>query len=393
MTGLGDIAVAALDDDAARHRPADRAGRTGAAVAAVKFELPDHLVATVPAEARGGSRDRVRLLVARPDGIDHVAFADLPAALRAGDLLVVNTSATIPAALDGMRGAEPVTVHLSAPLDDGTWAIELRTRGGAAPRQDGSAGQSVSVPGGTVTLRSAYPDPRRHPSRLWRARIDVGGEIRDYLSAHGRPITYGYLAAPRPLADHQTIFARHPGSAEMPSAARPFTHRLVTELVARGVALAPLLLHTGVSSPETGEPPYPERFDVPPSTAALVGFTRRSGGRVIAVGTTVVRALESAARGDRIRAARGWTDLVLSAQRPAAVVDGLITGWHPPGASHLALLEAVAGADLVQRAYDAALANGYLWHEFGDSCLFLPERGRSRAQAVSSAVSSSSRNS
>jgi S-adenosylmethionine:tRNA ribosyltransferase-isomerase len=170
-----------------------------------------------------------------------------------------------------------------------------------------------------------------------------------------------------------TVFGWQPGSAEMPSAGRPFSTELVTDLVRHGVLVAPVLLHTGVSSPEHGEPPQAERYEVPATTARLVNATRRWGGRVVAVGTTVTRALESAAdAAGVVRPAAGWTDLVLGPDRPARVVTGLVTGWHEPGATHLDLLEAVAGAALVEAAYDHALRERYLWHEFGDSCLLLP---------------------
>jgi S-adenosylmethionine:tRNA ribosyltransferase-isomerase len=176
-----------------------------------------------------------------------------------------------------------------------------------------------------------------------------------------------------PLIEYQTVFAREPGSAEMPSAGRPFTAELVVDLVTRGIGVAPITLHTGVSSQEPGEPPQSEPFRVPESTARAVNATRAWGGRVVAVGTTVTRALESATdEAGIVRAARGWTDLVLGPNRPARVVNGLVTGWHAPGASHLDLLEAVAGPDLVERAYRAAVRQRYLWHEFGDSCLLLP---------------------
>jgi S-adenosylmethionine:tRNA ribosyltransferase-isomerase len=203
--------------------------------------------------------------------------------------------------------------------------------------------------------------------------VAVEGGVVPYLHRVGRPIRYAYVPRPHPLGAYQTVFAHVPGSAEMPSAGRPFTAEIVTELVTRGVLVAPLTLHTGVSSPEQGEPPQPERFDVPSSTAALVNHVRRSGGRVVAVGTTVTRALEAAAaENGTVHATSGWTDLVLGPQRPARVVTGLITGWHAPGASHLQLLQAVAGADLVARAYADALRERYRWHEFGDSCLLLP---------------------
>ena len=137
--------------------------------------------------------------------------------------------------------------------------------------------------------------------------------------------------------------------------------------------VAPVLLHTGVSSQDAGESPQPERFEVTADTAALVNSARSRGGRVVAVGTTATRAIESAAGVDGlVEAAGGWTELVIGPDRPVRVVDGLVTGWHNPEASHLLLVEAVAGADLTQNAYDAAVERGYAWHEFGDSCLILP---------------------
>jgi S-adenosylmethionine:tRNA ribosyltransferase-isomerase len=203
--------------------------------------------------------------------------------------------------------------------------------------------------------------------------VCVEGGVTAYLDRVGRPIRYSYVHHDFGLAAYQTVFAREPGSAEMPSAGRPFTADLVTELISRGIGLAPVLLHTGVSSQEAGEPPQPERFAVPEATARQVNMTRAWGHRVVAVGTTVTRALESAAdAGGVVRARRGWTDLVLGPSRPARVVGGLVTGWHAPGASHLQLLESVAGADLVKGAYAAALSGEYRWHEFGDSCLLLP---------------------
>jgi S-adenosylmethionine:tRNA ribosyltransferase-isomerase len=215
----------------------------------------------------------------------------------------------------------------------------------------------------------------RPKCRLWRARVDVPGGAEAYLARYGRPIAYGYLRGRWPLPMYQTVFAREPGSAEMPSAGRPFTAELVTGLVSAGVTVAPVVLHTGVSSLESGEPPQPERFRVPEHTASLVNWARGHGGRVVAVGTTVARALESVVRPDgSVAAGGGWTDLVLSPDRPARVVNGLVTGMHEPEASHLLLLESVAGPALVQRAYDAAVQNRYLWHEFGDSCLLLPAR-------------------
>ena len=322
-------------------------------------------------------RDGVRLLVARPSSVTHAVFADLPAFLEPGDLVVVNTSATLAAALDGNRRATgaTVTVHFSTALPEGGWAVELRPGPRASgPVRDVVAGEYVDLCDGVLRLLEAYPDAQVTGSRLWRAEVDLPLDVPRYLARHGAPIAYDYVPGRWPLESYQTVFAQEPGSAEMPSAARPFTGQLVADLVAAGVTVAPIRLHTGVSSLEKGEPPLPEPFRVPASTARLVNLTRAAGGRVVAVGTTVTRALESVAGPDGVVApGSGWTDLVLGPHRPARVVDGLITGWHEPGASHLLLLEAVAGPDLVAAAYRAAAAHGYLWHEFGDSALLLPD--------------------
>jgi S-adenosylmethionine:tRNA ribosyltransferase-isomerase len=335
------------------------------------FELPDDLAATAPPPRR----DRVRLLVAGRAGIHHRQFADIGEFLAPGDLLVVNTSATLAAAVAGRRrDGRDVAVHFSTALDDGGWLVELRPPVHASgPLRDVVAGERIELPDGVaLSVLTPYPRGATNP-RLWRADIAVEGGVESYLARAGSPIRYGYVPDSHPLAEYQTVFARQPGSAEMPSAARPFTDEIVTDLVTRGVVVAPLLLHTGVSSLETGEAPLPERFEVPEATARLVNLTRASGGRVVAAGTTVTRALESAADVDgAVRARSGWTDLVLSPERPVRVVRGLVTGWHEPGASHLRLLEAVAGEALVARAYAAALRHRYLWHEFGDSCLLLP---------------------
>ena len=339
-----------------------------------RFELPDDLAAGEPPEERGLARDEVRMLVASPAGHAHVRFSDLADFLAPGDLVVVNTSATLPAAVDGYRaGGRGVTVHFSTALDDGVWLVELRPRVAATgPVPDAVPGESVCLLDG-VELSLLAPHTAAAPPRLWRAHVNVEGGVEAYLARQGRPITYAYATGRWPLAAYQTVFARHPGSAEMPSAGRPFTTELVTSLITAGIRLAPITLHTGVSSLEEGEPPLAERYRVSEPTARLVNVTKAFGGRVVAVGTTVTRALETAAHVDGwVSAGSGWTDLVLGPDRPARTVDGLITGWHAPGASHLQLLEAVAGGGLVSAAYRAALDKGYLWHEFGDSCLLLP---------------------
>jgi S-adenosylmethionine:tRNA ribosyltransferase-isomerase len=355
------------------------------AASATTFAVPPELSAIEPPEARGLARDEIRLLVARERGpVRHVAFRALPTMLRRGDLVVVNTSDTEPAAVDGHRAdGTPVTVHVSGPAPDGLHVVELRTPDGRRVT-DGTAGEAVSLPCGVVaTLLTGHPDPYvAAGSRLWRARIPVAGGLRAWLADVGRPIRYSYVRGDWPLDAYRTVFARAEaefGSAEMPSAGRPFTPAVLDGLRARGIRIARVVLHTGVSSLEADEVPLPERYRVPAETADAVNATRAAGGRIVAVGTTTTRALETVAEpGGRVSAGTGWTHLVLGPDRPARVVDGLVTGWHEPGASHLLLLEAVAGPRLVARAYAAALEQRYRWHEFGDSCLLLPAQSARR---------------
>ena len=335
------------------------------------FTLPPELEAHEPPEARGVPRDGVRMLVSRTSSgeISQHGFRDLPGLLLPGDLLVVNTTATLPAQVRAL-GGDGLAVHFSGPCPDGAWLVELRQVKNkiSVPNEDGSPGQFIGLPGGAVLVLEG-----KATARLWRARLSVA--VVPYLLRYGIPIRYSYVPREWPLAAYQTVFARQPGSAEMPSASRPFTPPVVTELAARGVLVAPLTLHAGVSSLEADEDPYPEPFDVPPATARLVNHVRAHGGRVIAGGTTVVRALETAAlrRGDgRVAAAAGWTSHVVTPQTGVKVADGLLTGLHEPRSSHLRMLAAFAGPELLARCYRVAIGAGYLWHEFGDVHLLLP---------------------
>ncbi|CAL9402109.1 S-adenosylmethionine:tRNA ribosyltransferase-isomerase [Streptomyces sp. enrichment culture] len=379
--------------------------------------VPEELSARVPVEQRGPGLDRdgVRMLVSHGTEVSHHAFGELPGLLRAGDLLVVNTSPTLAAAVDGRVGHARVVVHFSTRGDDGRWAVELREpdgRGTTRPRAEvaglararaegtdgprahgaatgvsrarahgvegrgcgGLAGTKVRLPGGA---RLVLEEPlSARGERLWWARVS-GVAVPALLREHGRPIRYSYTDRDQPLSVYQTVFALlatdGTGSAEMPSAARPFTARLVAELVSRGVQFAPVTLHTGVASAESHEPPYPERFAVPEASARLINAVRAGDGRVVAVGTTAVRAVESAAGADGVvRARAGWTDLVVTPERGVRVVEGLLTGLHEPEASHLLMLEAVAGRAAIDRGYEAAVRGRYLWHEFGDVHLLLP---------------------
>jgi S-adenosylmethionine:tRNA ribosyltransferase-isomerase len=346
-------------------------------VNALAFDLPRALEAHEPPEERGLARDGVRLMVAsRGSGeLEHARFRDLLRFLAPGDVLVVNTSATLPAAIPAVRddGAS-VEVHVASPAPQspgsGWWVIELRHAGGATPLRDGRAGGRLELAGGA---RVELVMPYAGGPRLWLARVEAPRDLPAELARHGHPIRYGYVGGDWPLEAYQTVWATEAGSMEMPSAGRPFTTELVTRLSTAGVLVAPLVLHTGVSSPERHETPYPERYAVPAATARVVNAARGWGGRVIAVGTTAVRALETVAAPDgTVRAGEGWTGLVVTPERGLWAVDGLVTGWHEPQASHLLLLEAAAGPELLARSYDEALREGYLWHEFGDSHLIVP---------------------
>jgi S-adenosylmethionine:tRNA ribosyltransferase-isomerase len=391
---------------------------------AVRFRLPPELEAAAPPEARGLRRDHVRLLVVdRADGsVDHHRFHELPRLLDSGDLLVVNDSRTLPASLLGRTAAgEPVEVRLAARDPGGPGGADEPGRGpedadgrepagAAVPRAERAERWAVLVLGVPV----GHPDPALVPTDarpaapvlaagerlefagglgatvlgrheearplVWLAFDAAGERLAEALHRAGRPVRYAYVPRAWPLHHYQTLFAAGPGSAEMASAGRPFTVQTLADLRQRGVGLAVISLHAGLSTygdPATDQVFVPaEPYLVPAATAAAVAATRAAGGRVIAVGTTVVRTLETAAGGGdgAVRPGPGVSRLRISPGFPLRVVDGLLTGLHEPEASHLDLLGAFLGPAALQRAYAAALDGGYLWHEFGDVCLLLPRR-------------------
>jgi S-adenosylmethionine:tRNA ribosyltransferase-isomerase len=369
--------------------PAARSAGKLAGPSELGVAVPRDLEAHEPPEARGASRADVRLMVSRTAAgeVSHHDFAAVPDLLLPGDLLVVNNSATLPAAVPvqavpaALAAKGPMTVHFSTSMPDGGWLIELRSGASpaTAPFGGGLAGLAVELP-----ARAVLTLDHRYSRRLWHARLSTA--VVPYLLRHGQPIRYSYVPTPWPIEAYQTVFATWPGSAEMPSAARPFTPEIVTRLVSRGVTIAPVTLHTGVSSLEGGEDPYPESYDVPGTTARLVNLTRQAGGRVVAAGTTVVRALESAALADHagivpaaaatttkaVHPAAGWTSHVVTRQSGVAVIDGLLTGLHEPTSTHLWMLAAFADDGLLRRCYRDAAERGYRWHEFGDVHLLLP---------------------
>jgi len=316
-------------------------------------------------------RDDVALFVSRQrDGaLINACFDELESFLNAGDVLVVNTSATMPSAVPGSLRGEAVELHLSTPVGGADWVVEVRNPD-RTPHRAPRTATVMDLPDGAS---AEFLAPYLGSGRLAVARLSLAAPVEQYLARHGHPIRYRHSPDDLPIEAYQTVFARDPGSAEMPSAARPFSPEHVARLVAGGVHVAPITLHCGVSSLETGESPYPERYRVASETARLINAASGWGGRIIAVGTTVVRALETVADADGVIAAgSGLTNLVVTPERGVRAVDGLITGWHEPESSHLQLLEAVAGPDLLSRSYAAAHAAGYRFHEFGDSHLILP---------------------
>ncbi len=355
--------------------------------AASVIDTPRHLPASEPPEARGLRRDDVRLLVSRveADSLAHSQFRELPRWLAPGDLLVVNTSGTLNAALAATTGTgDRLDVHISTRLPGNFWVVEVRSPGPVAslPYRGAGAGMALQLQhGGRVVLLAPYPlaGAIEAHSRLWLAALEFSEPVLPYLERFGSPIRYSYVTRRWPPSMYQTIFATEPGSAEMPSAGRPFTAELVARLVSIGIQIAPLMLHTGVASLEDHEPPYEEFFRVPAETADRVNAARTAGTRVIAVGTTVVRALETVTdRRGITHPGEGWTDVVITPDRPLRAVTGMITGFHEPHATHLSMITQVIAAagghqpsSHLDHAYDEAQREGYLWHEFGDSHLII----------------------
>ncbi|CAG0937345.1 S-adenosylmethionine:tRNA ribosyltransferase-isomerase [Thermoflexales bacterium] len=347
------------------------------------FDLPPELEASAPPEARGLQRDEVRLLVSyrSTDRVVHARFHDLAAFLTAGDVVVINTSGTLNAALPATRSnGAPIELHLSTRLPADLWIVELRLPGekGTQPFSRATRGEMLQLPeGATATLLAPHTSDRfsapNGSTRLWLATLNLPQPLPDYLDDHGFPIRYSYVKQFWPGIYYQTVYATEPGSAEMPSAGRAFTPQLITQLTARGIQFAPLLLHTGVASLESHEPPYEEYYRVSAETARLINAARESRRRIVAVGTTCVRALETVTDRDGVTyPGEGWTNLVVTPERDLRSITALLTGLHEPRATHLAMLEALAGREHLRLTYAEALRERYLWHEFGDLHLILP---------------------
>jgi S-adenosylmethionine:tRNA ribosyltransferase-isomerase len=353
-------------------------------LSAIEFSLPPALEASAPPEARGLHRDEVRLMISNysTDQVKHTRFHHLDKYLNEGDVIVINTSRTRNSALLGTRvDGSVLELHLSIHFDDDLWTVELRSIneiGKTKHLDDAREGEILNLPGAALAiLQGPYisdcNDNSKPSETLWLAKINFPQDVDDYLARYGFPIRYNYVKERWPLSFYQTVYATEPGSAEMPSAGRPFTSELLKRLESKGIRIAPLILHTGVSNLETHEPPYKEFYRVTPETAHIVNEARGSGRRIVAVGTTAIRALESVTNGEgKTHAGEGWTCLFITPQRKLRAVNALITGMHEPEATHLAMLEALAGLSHIKIAYEEALRKGYLWHEFGDLHLIIP---------------------
>jgi S-adenosylmethionine:tRNA ribosyltransferase-isomerase len=351
----------------------------------LKFDLPPELEAGAPPEARGLERDQVRLMVSHfsDHSLVHSRFHCLPDFLESGDTLVINTSGTLSASLNVERSdGAPLELHLSTRLPGDLWVVELRQpeNGATTAFYHGISGEKIFLPGGAWTiLHTPYRSDQRSPQsngapvRLWIASLHLPLPWDEYLDRHGFPIRYPYVKEGWPNEYYQTLYATEKGSAEMPSAGRAFTAELITRLVSIGVRFAPLILHTGVASLEKDEPPYEEFYRIPHTTAELVNNARAGGRRIIAVGTTSVRALETMSDSHGILyPGEGWTDVFITPDHRMKLVDGLITGLHEPESTHLSMLAALAGFEHLSITYREALKQRYLWHEFGDMHLILP---------------------
>ncbi len=342
------------------------------------FVLPPELEATMPAEERGLTRDGVKLMVSYPveNWVIHTYFNHIANYLMAGDVVVINTSGTLNAAFAAKRAdGKAFVVHLSTHLASGEWLIEVRQPDGSAtkPFADAKSGEVYRLSGGgNALLIEPFGVPQNGRVRLWRAELRLPLTLDNYLKHYGNPIRYKYVPKAWDSRYYQTVYVTEMGSAEMPSAGRSFTPEIITQLVAKGVLVVPLLLHTGVSSIEEHEPPYAEYYRLPAVTARTINTAHENGGRVIAIGTTVVRALETVTDDMGIvHAGEGWTETIITPERGVRAVEGLLSGLHEPRATHLAMLEALAPRDHLTVAYSEALEQHYLWHEFGDLHLIL----------------------
>ncbi len=334
---------------------------------AYAFKLPPELLAAQPPEAFGLRRDNVRLLVYDRylDRLIHTRFERLPDFLRRGDILVLNDSRTIPASLQGAVGGQRVEIRLLH-SEGNLWLCVIDAK------PEANVGSKIIFSDGlTARLREYNPK-----TGLGHLQFSLTNSIfLNEVYRLGRPIQYEHVLPAWPIDYFQTIYAAHPGSVEMPSAGRPFTWELLFKLRQHGVRIAFITLHCGVSYINTdteGILPLPEQYAVSREVAKVVNQGKKTQNRIIAVGTTVVRALESAVEEDGLLLPKkGWTALRINASHRLRIVDGLLTGFHEPESSHLEMIRAFTGPGKIAKIYLEAIRERYHWHEFGDANLIL----------------------
>ncbi|HEX7064086.1 MAG TPA: S-adenosylmethionine:tRNA ribosyltransferase-isomerase [Bacillales bacterium] len=335
------------------------------ATPALTFKLPESLNAISPAEHRGIRRDHVRMMVINRENnrTSHDHFHHLGHYLKSGDLLVLNNSRTIPAVLhaevqrNGKRIAEEIEIRLAHRKSDAEWQVVHK-------------GKDVKIGDCIIFSDRLSAVVIRTEESFTILRFSLSGiSLYNEIYTLGEPIRYSYIKEKWGLDDYQTVYGSVPGSVEMPSAGRPFSWEMLLALRKQGIRLAFLTLHTGLSDlldGREGAHINTEEYILPAETVEAVKKTKTEGGRVIAVGTTVVRTLETAANAGKLAPSSGWTDLYIHEKYPLRITDGLITGFHEPEASHLDLLSAFLDKDRLYDNYQRAIVEKYLWHEFGD---------------------------
>ncbi|MBS8264235.1 S-adenosylmethionine:tRNA ribosyltransferase-isomerase [Mesobacillus boroniphilus] len=335
------------------------------------FYLPSFLNASHPPERRGLRRDQVKMMVLdRITGnVVHDQFIQLEQYLNAGDILVLNNSRTIPAILkgewhrNGKVFGTNVELRLARKKNDSVWEALIIAKnvetGDCFKFSEAFAAKVVG-------------EVFKSPLKMIQFTLQ-GKDLYEEIYSMGEPIRYEYIHHPWNLDYYQTVFASQPGSVEMPSAGRAFSWELLLKLQQKGVKLAFLQLHTGLSyllddeyahSPED----HFEEYSILHEDMEAIVKAKGSGGRIIAAGTTVVRALETAAANSTIK---GWTNLYITSDYELQLVDGIITGFHEPKASHLDMLTAFIDENMLFEAYNIAIQQHYLWHEFGDINLII----------------------
>lgn len=323
------------------------------------FTLPHELHAAFPPERRGVRRDHVRMMtIDRKSGkVIHDSFNHLADYVKPGDMIVLNNSRTIPAALRATIHSQEIEVRLARCLSETSWEALVLL-------------DNVEI-GDCLRFSdelSAVVIDRKRDSPLLVLRFSISGlSLFQHVYSLGEPIRYEYIEESWDLHYYQNVYGTVPGSVELASAGRAFSWEMLLDLQKRGIQLSYLQLHTGLSYLNDNDQLSPkeniERYDIPQETMAAVLKTKASGGKVIAVGTTVVRALESAVS---TGISSGETALYIDAAFPLEIVDGIITGFHEPEASHLDMLTAFISPEILFDAYGEAIREKYLWHEFGD---------------------------